>query len=112
MGKHKDYIDYFNNSGVKCPYCDHEGDAEYDGEGDYEQECDSCGKEFDVFPVVSIGFTTSGRCDKHKLWRYGGEEKGMNSYTCQVCANEYYDFHFERLGKDKYEILLADWGPE
>ena len=103
------------NKHIKCPYCDYEHDAmdlmSGDGEASFELDCNSCEKTFNVHQQVTYEFTTVGTCEVHKLWRRGGEENGKHSYTCQVCGDEYYDFNFERLGKNNYEILPANWTP-
>jgi len=113
--EHKCYLDYFMNKQIICPYCDHLHEASEimsnGGEDSFELDCHDCDKTFNVHQQVTYEFTTVGTCKVHKLWRWGGEENGQFSYTCQICADEYYDHNFERLGKENYEILPAEWKP-
>jgi DNA-directed RNA polymerase subunit RPC12/RpoP len=108
----KDYLDYLRNNEIKCPYCDFKYSDSWElvtdfQDGEVSIECDDCGKTFSCTTEYEISYTTVGTCKKHKLWRYEGSEY---SYTCQVCATEFYDFHLEggkyqKLNKDQYEII-------
>ena len=108
--RRKRYIDYFNNKVPKCPYCsedqpDYEEYVSYEDQGLAEIDCYCCGKKYECCTEITYGYTTVGNCDVHKLYMTNG-----HSYTCQVCAAEYYPFHlaggkYPKLTEEQYEIL-------
>lgn len=111
----KTYLDYHCNSGIVCPYCDYKFKETWEymsenGENNFEVDCPTCENKIYVYQQITYKFTTVGDCKVHQLWRYGGKEKGKWSYTCQVCAAEYYDFHLHdgkhpKLEENQYVIL-------
>lgn len=108
----KCYLDYWSNKEPVCHYCNHKNDYDYEGYDTDDYECSECGKVFEIEAMHTTEFTTRGKCEVHKLWRYGGEKEGNHSYTCQVCTGVYYDFHLPKMASGTYEILPADWRPE
>lgn len=53
------YLNYLNNSEIKCPHCDHEFTDSWEHEESGMIECESCGEEFHVEVNVSVSYTTS-----------------------------------------------------
>jgi len=116
--KRKSHLDYHANDTIVCPYCDFKHEDVYDfmsnhGEDRFEIECYECEKSFHVQQRVEYTFTTYGDCKVHKLWRYGGKHKGRWSYTCQTCAQEFYDHDlhdgkYPKLKEHEYEIIEDD----
>lgn len=59
-------IDYWREPNPKCPHCDHVCEISknewydlYDTqEGEHEQECPSCGKDFKIQVICEFAFST------------------------------------------------------
>ncbi len=52
---------YSNGEGPECPYCEavHPADeSHYFDEGGFTIECSECGKEFQVWPSISVAWRT------------------------------------------------------
>lgn len=99
--------EFWGNSEPVCPYCKTKNDiSEYnsvDGEVD-ERVCDECEKTFYVQTIVSVEYSTVGKCDHHKLKRSVFFEK-IKEYECVDCRGTLYDFNLEKLSADQYTIL-------
>ena len=76
-------------SDVKCPYCEHEQEINHDDgygyeeDGDYEQHCRKCDKEFKF--TTSISFSYEVKCQEgdHDMEAFG--EEWPNMYQCTKC---------------------------
>lgn len=77
---------------VKCPYCGHEQDIDHDDgygyaeDGDYEQTCVECGREFNFTTSISYSYNVYCKEDDHELEPFG--DKWPNMYDCKHC--DYY----------------------
>ena len=54
-----DYLEYFRESEITCPYCKHKDQDSWEMEESGEVECGSCEKEFYVEREVDVKYTSS-----------------------------------------------------
>lgn len=81
------------NDDVKCPYCgteqeiNHDDGYGYEEDGDFEQGCTHCGKEFKFTTSVSFNYSVECQDGDHVLECPG--EKWPDMFECKNC--DYYE---------------------
>ena len=88
-------------SDVNCPYCgasqeiDHDDGYGYEEDEQFEQECDSCEKEFKFKTSIIYHYNVECQDDEHDIEVTTGHYN-YKPYTRKECKNcDWYDIEFD-----------------